>query len=73
MIKRNLRGFVNAYFRTLSIIFFLLFVIYSILSIGSEDYLRSLTSLISYSILPVVLGNTIVAIVYFYIKQKSIK
>ncbi len=66
MTKRNLRGFVNAYFRNLYIIFFLLIVIYSVLSIGAEDYLRSLASLISYSILPVVLGNTIVAIIFLY-------
>jgi branched-subunit amino acid transport protein AzlD len=71
--KSNFKDYINAYFRTLSIIFFALFIIYALLSIGSKDYLTTLTSLIATNILPVVSGNVVLAIIYFYIQKKAIK
>jgi hypothetical protein len=71
--KSNFKDCINAYFRTLSIIFFALFILYALLRIGSKDYLRALTSPIATSILPVVSGNGVVAIIYFYIQKKAFK
>jgi uncharacterized protein with PQ loop repeat len=71
--KSNFKDYINAYFVTLSIIFFALFIIYALLRTGSKDYLRALTSPIATSLLPVVSGNLVVVIIYFYIHKKAFK
>jgi hypothetical protein len=48
-------------------------IAFGLWSIGSDDYLKSLSTLLASSILPVLIGNIIVAIIYFYIQKKEIK
>lgn len=68
-----IRDYLNAYFRTLSIIFSILIVVYGLINIGSEEYLESLIISFSYTILPVITGNLLIALFYYYIQKKTIK
>ncbi|PQJ17803.1 hypothetical protein [Nonlabens xylanidelens] len=67
------RDYLNAYFRTISFIFLILFGIYAILTIGSEEYLKSFVTSFSYTLLPVVVGNIPIAWLYYYIHKKLTK
>jgi len=70
--KSNLKDYKNAYFKKLSIIFFALFITYALLSIGSKDYLRTLTSLIATVLIPIFMGVLLWHLSIFIFRKKQL-